>query len=567
MPALAAPAEETRLAGRAAGGLPELASFRAAFPGYEDTSSLDDLRASEYGYLDADGQIYLDYTGAGLPAQAQLSAHAARLHGRCFGNPHSENPSSAASTALIERTRRSVLDHFSASEDEYAVIFTPNASAACRLVGEAYPFGKRSRLVLTSDNHNSVNGIREFALARGAATEYVPIRCRDLRVDDDAVRAALRRARPRFAGPGRRSAAAARRGLFAFPAQSNFSGVRHPLTLVDVAHEHGYDVLLDAAAYVPTRRLDLSAVGPDFVPVSWYKMFGYPTGVGCLIARRDALARLRRPWFAGGTISAVSVQAGWHALAGGEAAFEDGTPSFLQIPDVEFGLSWIRGVGIDVIGQRVACLTGWMLNRIAAMRHGNGQPMARIHGPAGTRERGGTVAFNLLDPRGRVVDARAVARDAAAAGISVRTGCFCNPGAAEAAFRLSPSDVARGRWLEAGSTDRYMETIGVPGGAIRASVGLASTIEDVQTFLALLHDTYRDQLSPGGLGDLPALSAQLRLASGRPASSRAGITSTGNGCSARITSPSSTLISSVYRPSWSSKTVREGFFGSGSTIQ
>jgi selenocysteine lyase/cysteine desulfurase len=39
--------------------------------------------------------------------------------------PHSENPTSAASTALIERTRRSVLDYFSASEDEYAVIFTP----------------------------------------------------------------------------------------------------------------------------------------------------------------------------------------------------------------------------------------------------------------------------------------------------------------------------------------------------------------------------------------------------------------------------------------------------------
>jgi selenocysteine lyase/cysteine desulfurase len=179
-------------------------------------------------------------------------------------------------------------------------------------------------------------------------------------------------------------------------------------------------------------------------------------------------------------------------LAGGEAAFEDGTPSFLQIPDVEFGLSWIRGVGIDVIGQRVACLTGWMLNRLAAMRHGNGVPMARIHGPADTRDRGGTVAFNLLDPRGRLVDARTVARDAAAAGISVRTGCFCNPGAAEAAFQLGPSDVARGRWLAAGSTDRYMEAVGVPGGAIRASVGLASTIEDVERFLTLLESTYHD---------------------------------------------------------------------------
>jgi len=44
------------------------------------------------------------------------------------------------------------------------------------------------------------------------------------------------------------------------------------------AHEHGWDVLLDAAAFVPTNPLDLSQVKPDFVPVSFYKMFGYPTG-------------------------------------------------------------------------------------------------------------------------------------------------------------------------------------------------------------------------------------------------------------------------------------------------
>jgi selenocysteine lyase/cysteine desulfurase len=456
-------------------------AFRAAYPGYDDTKALDALRASEYWYLDAERQLYLDYTGAGLPAEAQLSAHASRLRGRCFGNPHSENPTSCASTELIERTRRAVLDYFNASQDEYAVIFTPNASAACRLVGEAYPFERRSRFVLTCDNHNSVNGIREFARARGAVTEYVGLTSPELRVDDDAVRAALGRRR------------AARRGLFAFPAQSNFSGVQHQLSLINLAHRRGYDVLLDAAAFVPSNRLDLSVVKPDFVPVSWYKMFGYPTGVGSLIARREALARLRRPWFAGGTISAVSVQGDWHAPAGGEAAFEDGTPSFLHVPDVAFGLSWIGGIGIDVIHQRVKCLTGWMLDRLAAMRHGDGGPMARIYGPADTRERGGTVTFNLLDARGAFVDAGAVARETAAAGISVRTGCFCNPGAAEAAFGLTQSDVAQARWLGAGSTQQYMEAIGRPGGAIRASVGLPSTVEDVETFLALVESTYRDR--------------------------------------------------------------------------
>ena len=484
------------------------AGFLSAYPGYRNTALLDRLRATEYSYLDAGGHVYLDYAGAGLPSRAQLAAHAGRMRDGCFGNPHSENPASAASTELIERARFAVLAHFNASPQEYAAIFTPNATGACRLVGEAYPFGPRTRLVLTADNHNSVNGIREFARSRGAVTRYVPFGSPELRVGDDAVRRALTRPGP---GPlslawrvarcgvapwaGRGSRARRRRGLFAYPAQSNFSGARHPLRWIDLAHEHGYDVLLDAAAYVPSSRLDLSAVKPDFVPVSWYKVFGYPTGVGCLIARREALARLWRPWFAGGSVYLAGVQGDWHTMAPHEARFEDGTVSFGQIPDLESGLSWVNGIGMDLIQQRVMCLTGWLLDRLAALRHGNGAPMARIYGPAGTRDRGGTVAFNLLDPGGRVVDERAVARDTAAAGISIRTGCHCNPGASEAASRLTGQAWRKAARARVRTMDQYLEVLGLPSaGALRASVGLASTVDDVERFLTFLEATYRDRV-------------------------------------------------------------------------
>ena len=417
--------------------------------------------------------------------------------------------------------------------EEYAAIFTPNATGACRLIGEAYPFGPRTRLVLTQDNHNSVNGIREFAASRGAITQYVPFCSPELRVDDDAIRQALAQpGRARWArrggwraagwrpgpdgdhapgGSGRwregdrgrgsaghravRSGRLRRRGLLAYPAQSNFSGVQHPLSWIQTAHEHGYDVLLDAAAYVPSNRLDLSVVKPDFVAVSWYKVFGYPTGVGCLIARREALGRLRRPWFAGGSIYMASVVGDWHAMAANEARFEDGTLAFLQIPDLEAGLSWVDGIGIDLIHQRVMCLTGWLLGRLAALRHGNGEPMARIYGPASTRDRGGTVAFNLLDPRGRIVDERAVARATAAAGISIRTGCFCNPGAGEGAFQLTKADWRRALRGPARTLDQYLGLLGLPsGGALRASVGLASNLDDVERFLAFVEMTYRDRV-------------------------------------------------------------------------
>jgi selenocysteine lyase/cysteine desulfurase len=496
--------------------LDERSGFLLAYPGYRSTALLDRLRATEYSYLDEGGHLYLDYTGAGLPAQAQLNGHAERMRGRCFGNPHSENPTSAAAMELIERARHAVLAHFNAPPEEYAAIFTPNATGACRLVGEAYPFGSRTRLVLTQDNHNSVNGIREFARSQGATMQYVPFGSPDLRVDDDAIRQALAGPEPGWGlrarrqrlldrgGPanadrptGAQSGAAApgRRGLFAYPAQSNFSGVQHPLGWIEMAHEQGYDVLLDAAAYLPSNRLDLSVVKPDFVPVSWYKVFGYPTGVGCLIARREALGRLRRPWFAGGSVSLATVQGDWHTPAADEACFEDGTLNFLQIPDLESGLAWINGIGMDLIHKRVTCLTGWLLDRLAALRHGNGEPMARIYGPAGTRDRGGTVAFSLLDPGGRVVDERAVARDTAAAGISIRTGCFCNPGAGEGAFGLTEADWRRAARGRARTLDQYIDLLGLPsGGALRASVGLASTVGDVERFLAFVATTYTDRM-------------------------------------------------------------------------
>ncbi|MFD0517257.1 aminotransferase class V-fold PLP-dependent enzyme [Paractinoplanes durhamensis] len=152
--------------------------------------------------------------------------------------------------------------------------------------------------------------------------------------------------------------------------------MQHPLEWVEKAHDAGYDVLLDVAAYLPANPLDLSRVKPDFVPISWYKVLGYPTGVGCLVARRDTLARLRRPWFAGGTIAAVSVGTEWHQLAPDETAFEDGTLNFLHIPDVEFGLSWLTGIGPELIRDRVRALTGRLLERLAGLRHANGAPLA-----------------------------------------------------------------------------------------------------------------------------------------------------------------------------------------------
>jgi selenocysteine lyase/cysteine desulfurase len=107
---------------------------------------------------------------------------------------------------------------------------------------------------------------------------------------------------------------------------------------------------------------------------------------------------------------------------------------------------------------------------------------------------------SLLDPRGHVIGERAVARDTSAAGISIRTGCFCNPGAGEAAFGLTKADWRRTQRGRARTMDENLSLLGLPSLALRASVGLASDIDDVERFLTFVEATYRDRaMSTAGL--------------------------------------------------------------------
>jgi len=452
------------------------AVFLRRYPAYLQTAEIDRLRATEYRRIDESGQIYLDYTGGSLYAQCQLEKHSQLLQSGVFGNPHSVNPASTAMTSYVESCRRKVLTYFNATDEEYLLVFTANATGGLKIVGESFPFSSRSHVLLTFDNHNSVNGIREFARSKGASVRYVPLVLPELRLDLDELDLLLSEAAPGCDN------------LFAYPAQSNVSGVKHPLDLVEKARSKGWMVLLDAAAYVPTNSLDLSAIQPDFVTLSFYKMFGYPTGVGALFMRRSAIPKLRRPWFAGGTVNFASVQGQRHVLSDGEAAFEDGTLNYLSIPAVEIGLRHIESIGIEAIGERIACLTGWCLEELMALRHSNGRAMVRIYGPVTMDSRGGTITLNLYDPHGHLFDYRRIEELAGEERISLRTGCFCNPGLGESAEGLTEEDMlaalALGSGINLTSFMQLMETRAhKSAGAIRVSVGLVSNFADLWKFV------------------------------------------------------------------------------------
>jgi len=278
--------------------------------------------------------------------------------------------------------------------------------------------------------------------------------------------------------------------LFAFPAQSNFSGLRHPLSLVTEAQRLGYDVLLDAAAFLPSQALSLREISPEFVALSFYKLFGCPTGLGALVAKRSSLARLERPWFAGGTVLVASVHTDVHALRPGVAGFEDGTPDFLAGVAVREGFALLRRVGMERLSTHVRRLTARLLSELSSLSHRDGSPLVRLYGPRGMHDRGGIVAFNVVDHRAAIVPYELVEQRARSAGVSLRTGCFCNPGAGEAALGLDPDVVARCfRAAKAGvhgfDDARFFACLlaarpGSAVGAVRFSLGMANNEIDVK---------------------------------------------------------------------------------------
>jgi selenocysteine lyase/cysteine desulfurase len=434
-----------------------------------DSTLFADWRRTELARFDSAGVTYLDYTGAALYPDSLVRGDTSRLLGAVLGNPHSEHVASRQSTSDLDAARAAILAFLGANAEEYEVVLTANATAACRLVGESFPFSPNAPFLFTVDNHNSVNGIREFAAAKGARAIPLPLDA-ELRLRDPV------------GVLGRESGT----GLFALPAQSNFSGVRHPLSLVHDAQRRGHRVLLDAASFLHSGRIDFASVQPDFIALSIYKIAGYPTGIGALVARRDSLAELQRPWFAGGTVDWVITTPPRHQLRADSARFEDGTPPFLAAGAVPAALSAVAKVGGERLSRYLDELTATLLDGLTQLRHANGRPRVAIHGPLTTRERGATVALSALDPDGEAVPFWEVESAAREAGLALRGGCFCNPGCAQHALQLPVErmELCATALGESFTVPRLAAALGTNAvGAIRISLGLGSTAADIDRAL------------------------------------------------------------------------------------
>jgi len=417
-----------------------------------------------------ENQMYVDGTGAAIPPISLIDAHSAFLRQTLLGNPHSHHAPSAAAMQEIKDTRQAILDFFHADPNEYEVIFTSGATGAIRLL-EHFKF-EGGELLLLADNHNSNNGLRETAKQRGAVHRYAPITS-NLEIDNEALGRML--SYPRSTG----------NKLFIYPAKSNYTGTVHSLEWVNTAQEKGWYVMLDAAAYVANDRLDLSQVKPDFVPISFYKMFGYPTGIGCLLIRRRAYDVMYKKHFAGGSILLVSVMKDFFAPeALGYARYEDGTVNFAGIMAVKNGLEFLTRLGKTE--DHAVGLATELYDKLQGLTVG--QASIVVHSKRGND----TVTFSVMVD-GKIQDAWKFEQAANEVGIFVRTGCFCNPGVNEMVFGYTIdtyerlyNDAIKPDAITIEKLREYSGDLAI--GAIRASFGYVNREGDPERFASFVRD-------------------------------------------------------------------------------
>lgn len=331
---------------------------------------------------------YLDHAGATLYAKSQLEAHLSNLSSNLYGNPHSQSPSSQLTTAAVDHARESVLRFFGTDLSHYDVVFTSGCTGALKLLAESFPWHREKPQSFTTpntcissstksdttvfytrdlkkaqaagssfsscefvqgsvfcyleDNHTSVVGMREVAVQCGARAVCVAeqdiISPSQFELGTTLSRSGTPQSEPvtsncvlnDISEDQDRSNQREILNLFAYPAQSNFSGKKYPLSwaadiqngqlLLSGIHpptfpkypSSSWKICLDAASFVGTNPLDLSKFPVDFVTLSFYKIFGFPTGLGALLVRQDNSQLLHKSYFGGGTVLGTVSRTGLH---------------------------------------------------------------------------------------------------------------------------------------------------------------------------------------------------------------------------------------------------------------
>lgn len=440
-------------------------------PGYGYGGRIAEIRAKEFSHVK---ETYLDHAGATLYPQSVITEYAKVLTNHAFGNPHTGSPTSDRTAEIVDRARLEVLNLLRANPRDYTVVFTQNASAAAKLVGEAVSGFPDIHYTYLKDAHTSLVGLRQLA------SSYAEF-------EDDIRNADL-------------SMSKSRPVLVSWLGQSNFSGQRYPSAdwarYLRAAHPRVY-TLIDASALSTTAPPNLSEIQPDFVCLSFYKIFGHPD-LGALIVRKDSGARFfaHRRYFGGGTIETVAPTKLYVGrMRDLHTQLEDGTVPFHSIIALVVAMAQFKFIfgSMRAISAHAAAVGQYAYDRLSALEYPNGRKLVHIYSYPNylaTSKQGPNMAFNLVDETGEWIGYTDLQDISAEQGISLRTGGLCNAGCTVKYSGMTDDDLILNHKHGHICGDGTDVVAGKVTGVVRISFGANSSKEDVDHLIQVLEDYY-----------------------------------------------------------------------------
>jgi molybdenum cofactor sulfurtransferase len=407
---------------------------------------------------------YLDYAGAALPNKEALKEVFQTLQSSTISNPHS------SSSSFIHTFRKQLCEYFATDLSTYTPIFTQNATHAIKLIGEILPF---TTFQYTKTNHNSVLGLRSYAITKDANIEML----------DDNTFLTISTLRKRVQETNNPLT------LVAFPAECNLTGKLFDLRQITFLQNKNTCILLDAAKFVSTHKLDLTKVQPDFVCLSLYKLFGYPTGIGVLLVKNTSANLLQKSYFGGGTYELnlpdklIYVQRKTFL-----ESMEDGTIPFLSILEAQIMLKHFNKTPAEEAFLEVYEITSYAYENLSSLCYENGQPLCEIYGEKHNEQT--VIACNFKTKDGFFIGYKDVERFTLAENIKLRVGCCCNPGACSTYLGLDSDTLLSFHKQGHSCADQKDLIDGRPTGVVRISFGIGSTYKDVDSFITFLKQTF-----------------------------------------------------------------------------
>ena len=341
--------------------------------------------------------VYLDSAATSQKPQAVLDAMS-QYYATCNANIHRGVYAIAEqATALYEDARRRFAAFVNASPRE--IVFTRNSTEALNLVARAYGAWKLKAgdavLLTPMEHHSNLVPWQMLAAERKLELRFVPItETGELELSE----------LPRLFADGRVK-------LVSFVHVSNVLGTVNPVAeIARIARAHGATVVVDASQSAAHMRLDVQALGIDFLACTAHKMLG-PTGIGMLWGRRELLEAMP-PFLGGGEMirTVTLTESTWNELPW---KFEAGTMAIAEAVGLGAAVQWLERVGLERVFAHDRELAAYAMARLGELDG------VRLLGPPADR-RGSVVAFTVEGVHPHDV-AMVLDRD----GVCVRAGHHC----------------------------------------------------------------------------------------------------------------------------------------------